>query len=119
MRIPVLLLMAAVCLLVRIDSTVAEETAAERGYRLLTTKAYLPPDFDQEVLKDLWKVWPEDWRQKAEQASPEERRELIFSYYGIMHRPDSEEAPLGYVVGHDLFYLPWGEGGWDCDSRSP
>ncbi|MCA9004998.1 MAG: c-type cytochrome [Planctomycetaceae bacterium] len=90
--------MAAACLSANIDSTVAEETAAERGYRLLTTQAYLPPDFDQEVLDDLWKVWPDEWKQKAEQASPAERRELIFSYYGIMHRPGSEEAPLGYVV---------------------
>ncbi|QDT88945.1 c-type cytochrome [Gimesia algae] len=98
MRIPVLKMITVVCLLLSIDSSLAEETAAERGYRLLTTKAYLPPDFDQEVLNDLWKVWPDDWRQKAEQASPEARRELIFSYYGIMNRPGSEEAPLGYVV---------------------
>ena len=98
LRIPVLLLMAALCLQMNMNSAVAEETAAERGYRLLTTRAYLPPDFDQAVFDDLWKVWPDEWKQKAEQASPEERRELIFSYYGIMQRPESEEAPLGYVV---------------------
>jgi len=76
----------------------AEETSSERGYRLLTSKAYLPPDFDQEVLEDLWKVWPQELREKAERASAAERREMIFSYYGIMERPDSAAAPLGYVV---------------------
>ncbi|MFK7777283.1 MAG: cytochrome c [Gimesia sp.] len=76
----------------------AEETAAERGYRLLTSKAYLPPDFDQEVLNDLWKVWPKDLREQAEQASLDERQKMIYSYYGIMQRPDTKSGPLGYVV---------------------
>lgn len=76
----------------------AEESSAERGYRLLTSKAYLPPDFDQAVLDDLWKVWPQELREEAEQASPKERRKMIFSYYGIMERPEAETAPLGYVV---------------------
>ena len=81
-----------------VSKLTAEETAAERGYRLLISKAYLPPDFDQDVLNDLWKVWPEDLRGQAEQASLEERQKMIYSYYGIMQRPDSESEPLGYVV---------------------
>lgn len=76
----------------------AEETPAERGYRLLTSKAYLPPDFDQEIMNDLWKVWPETLREKAKMASLEERQKMIYSYYGIMQRSDSDVAPLGYVV---------------------
>ncbi|MFH1299507.1 MAG: c-type cytochrome [Planctomycetota bacterium] len=76
----------------------AEETPAERGYRRLTSQAYLPPDFDQAVFEDLWKVWPQELQEKAKQASPEERRSMIFSYYGIMERPDVKAAPLGYVV---------------------
>ncbi len=76
----------------------AGETAAERGYRLLTSKAYLPPDFDQEIVNDLWKVWPKDLREQAEQASSDERLKMIYSYYGIMQRPDSKSEPLGYVV---------------------
>lgn len=79
----------------------AREPSAERGYQLLTNKTYLPPDFDQEVFDDLWKVWPEEWRNKAEQATPVERRRMIFSYYGIMQRPESESKPLGYVVTDD------------------
>lgn len=79
-------------------SLAAEETTAERGYRILTSKTYLPPDFDQAVLDDLWKVWPEPQRAQAEQASPTERREMIYSYYGILPRPEAENKPLGYVV---------------------
>ena len=50
------------------------ETQIERGYRLLTTKAYLPADFDQEVFDELWKCWEEPLRSQAEKASPDERR---------------------------------------------
>ena len=49
-------------------------TAAERGYRLLVDKPYLPPDFDQEVFDEVWKQWPEPLRSQAEKATPEERR---------------------------------------------
>src|SRR5262245_48319729 len=38
------------------------EPAAERGYRRLTETAYLPPDFDQEVFENLWKIWPAEVR---------------------------------------------------------
>ncbi|QDT97496.1 c-type cytochrome [Gimesia aquarii] len=76
----------------------AEESSVDRGYRFLTSKAYLPPDFDQAVFDDLWKVWPEELKEKAEKASPAARRKMIYSYYGIMERPDSKSAPLGYVV---------------------
>ena len=33
-----------------------------RGYELLTTKAYLPPDFDQSTFDDLWKTSEEPLR---------------------------------------------------------
>ncbi|HJT33182.1 MAG TPA: cytochrome c, partial [Pirellulales bacterium] len=43
-------------------SNTADESLAERGYRLLTTKAYLPADFDQQVFDELWKTWEEPLR---------------------------------------------------------
>jgi hypothetical protein len=43
----------------------AEPTAAQRGYALLTTKPYLPPDFDDVVFDNLWKVWPGELREQA------------------------------------------------------
>ena len=70
-----------------------------RGYENLITKEYLPPDFDQETFDHLWQVWPEDLRREAEAASPERRREMAFSRYGLTLRPgDDSGKPLQYVV---------------------
>src|SRR5262245_41533892 len=73
-------------------------TSAERGYRLLVDKAYLPPDFDQETFDAVWKQWPEPLRSQAEKASPEERRRMAFERYGLTPRPDDPGTPLQYVV---------------------
>lgn len=74
------------------------ETAAERGYRFLTQKAYLPPDFDQETFDQTWRVWPSELKARAESATPEERRKLAFSRYGLTGRPEDPTKPLQYVV---------------------
>lgn len=75
------------------------ETSAERGFRLLTTKAYLPTDFDQNTFDELWKVWEEPLRLQAEQATPDERRRMAYSRYGLVERPgDPRHRPLQYVV---------------------
>ena len=81
------------------------ETPAERGYRLLTTKAYLAPDFDQEVFDQLWMTWEEPLRSQAEAASAEERRRMAFSRYGLT------EA-LGRAGPVALQYVDDGRGGW-------
>jgi hypothetical protein len=60
---------------------------AARGYQLLTTKPYLPPDFDQEVFDELWKVWPKTLRDQARNAPPAERRQLAFTRYGMVESP--------------------------------
>jgi mono/diheme cytochrome c family protein len=83
-----------------------QETAAERGYRWLTTRPYLPADFDQAVFDNLWKVWPKELRQQASNRTPEERRQLAFSRYGLMERPAGDHA------GTALGYLPDGKSGW-------
>jgi mono/diheme cytochrome c family protein len=84
------------------DALCAEEpyqADAARGYQLLTEKAYLPSDFDQETFDELWKVWEEPLRSQADAASPEERRQLAFARYGLWPRPnDPENRPLQYVV---------------------
>ncbi|MBW3597914.1 MAG: c-type cytochrome [Planctomycetes bacterium] len=75
---------------------------AERGYRLLLAKPYLPPDFDQETFDEVWREWPEPLRTEAGQAAVEERRRMAFSRYGLTRRPlprkNSGAAPLQYVV---------------------
>src|SRR5487761_207445 len=81
------------------------ETAAQRGYRWLLTKAYLPPDFDQQVFDELWKTWEEPLRSQAQRATPGERRKLSFSRYGLT------EAP-GEAAGVALQYVADGQGGW-------
>src|SRR5689334_22543092 len=64
------------------------ETPAERGYRWLTTKAYIPVAHDQETFDDLWKVWEEPARSKAAKATVEERRKMAFSRYGLTESPN-------------------------------
>lgn len=72
--------------------------SAERGYRWLTTKAYVPSSFAEDDIAALWAVWPEAARAEAERASPEERRRLTFARYGFTPRPDDPTNPLQYVV---------------------
>ncbi len=94
------------CASVRADESLAQMTPAERGYHWLTTKAYLPADFDDEVFDNLWKTWPEELREAARQAAPQQRRQMAFSRYGLMERPDSDGT------GPALGYVPDGKGGW-------
>ena len=75
------------------------ESAAQRGYRLLTEKRFLPPDFDQEIFDHTWKTWPEPLRTQASKSSLEQRRQLAFQRYGLTTRPDDDSGkPLQYVV---------------------
>ena len=97
--------------LARGDDATAGMTAAERGYHWLTTKAYLPADFDQEVFDNLWKIWPAGLREKAALASPRERRQMAFSRYGLMERPGDEGAGDD-ARGPALGYVADGRGGW-------
>src|SRR5262245_34821894 len=76
-----------------------DASEAHRGYELLTTKAYLPPDFDQATFDEVWKTWEEPLRSQAEQATPEERRSLAYSRYGLTAAPgDASGKPQQYVV---------------------
>ena len=105
-------LFAAIILALTTSRTVAaeqdgprRETPAQRGYRLLVSKAYLPPDFTQEVFDELWKNWEQPLREKAAQATPAQRSRMAFARYGLTARPgDDAGGPLQYVVD--------GEGNW-------
>lgn len=76
----------------------------EQGYRYLTEKAYLSPDFDEEVLANIWRVWPEPLRSTAAQSTSTQRRQMAFSRYGFTPRPgqtwegEAPVLPLQYVV---------------------
>ena len=62
--------------------------------------------YDQEIFDNLWKTWPAELRNKAESATPAERRRMTFARYGLMERPGSDGT------GTALGYLPDGNGGW-------
>jgi len=83
-------------------SDAAEEKAASAphpGYRFLTEKSYLPPDFDQATFDEVWKVWPGPLRDTAAKASSEERRQMAFERHGLSERRGDESGkPLQYVV---------------------
>src|SRR6516225_6848094 len=74
---------------VRADDALTRMTPAQRGWHWLTTKAYLPADFDDEVFENLWKIWPKELRDKARDADRGQRRRMAFSRYGLMERPGS------------------------------
>jgi mono/diheme cytochrome c family protein len=75
------------------------------GYRFLTTKAYLPPDFSQQVFDEVWQTWEEPLRSQAAAATPERRRQMAFDRYGLTSAPgDTSGKPQQYVVDKD--------GGW-------
>jgi len=81
------------------------ETPAQRGFRWLRTKPYLPADFTHSTFEQLWENWPEPLRSQAERASPAERRKLAFSRYGMIEDPAQPNGPA-------LGYTPDGKGGW-------
>ena len=84
-----------------------ERGDAERGYRTIRTVPYLPADFDDQVFENLWKAWPESWRTQAEKATPEERRKMAFSRYGLIEPADDAGVP-----GMALGYVRKGTAGW-------
>ena len=90
--------LALIAVLSLTSISTAKETAAQRGYRLLTTKPYLPPDFQQDVFDETWRVWEQPARTKAEGAASDERRAMAFSRYGLTPRPEDPTMPLQYVV---------------------
>jgi processive rubber oxygenase RoxA-like protein len=91
-------LIVAVCAALRGADSASPQAAAERGYRLLVEKPYLPPDFDQELFDAVWKQWPEPLRSQAERATLDQRRRMAFERYGLTPRPDDPSKPLQYVV---------------------
>ena len=85
---------------------VSADEPDDRGWELLRSKPYLPPDFSQAVIDDIWQVWPGPERDRARKATPAERRKMIFSRYGLMEPPDSPGS------GPALGYLDDGAGNW-------
>jgi mono/diheme cytochrome c family protein len=82
-----------------LDSGGSSAAFSGRGYEILTTKPYVPPDFDQETFDNVWQVWEEPLRSQAAKATPEERRQMAFARYGFTSAPgDTSGKPQQYVV---------------------
>ncbi|MEO1998128.1 MAG: cytochrome c, partial [Planctomycetaceae bacterium] len=82
-----------------LNTTAQGQGDPARGYELLLNKAFLPPDFDQQTFDNVWRVWPQPLRSRAESASPAQRRHMAFERYGLDLRPnDPAQRPLQYVV---------------------
>ncbi len=64
----------------------SDESAVQRGYRLLRTKAYLSADFPVAAFDTAYKLWPQPLREQAEKATPLARRKMALSRYGLPQR---------------------------------
>ncbi len=98
-------------------SAAIHEPSPERGYHILRTKGFLPPDFDQQVFDELWKMWPEPLISKAREATAAERRRMTFSRYGLMEDPPDKAENAGddqdkKTKTTALGYVDDGNGGW-------
>lgn len=83
---------------------------AQAGYELLVNTPFLPPDFDEEVFDQVWRSWPRELRRVAEQATPEQQRQMAMQRYGLTVRPGSKTLePLQYVVTEELATPSTGE----------
>ncbi|MBX3411448.1 MAG: cytochrome c [Pirellulales bacterium] len=74
----------------------------EPGYRLLIERHYIPPLMDQEVFDNLWRVWEEPLRAKAESASAEQRRQMALRRYGLTEAPGRPGGvPMQFAASHE------------------
>lgn len=84
------------------SSAVAEDLAlkghqpsADRGYRLLTEKAFGDGLLDPQDFQRLWQVWPDELKATYEQSSAEEQQAMLLSRYGLVAMPGrSDGRPL-------------------------
>ncbi len=86
----------------------ALEGAAKRGWEAILNTPFVPPYFDEETFREVWRVWPEPLRSRAERADDDERRRMAFDRYGLTPRPGAADArvPLQFVVSDDGAWTP-------------
>jgi hypothetical protein len=74
------------------DLAAPANSAAERGYRLLTDTALIPADFHESTFDEVWKAWPQPLKSKAAIVSPAERRAMAFDRYRLTTRPGDDSG---------------------------
>ena len=75
-----------------------------KGRELLLNKLFLPRDFHQSVLDEVWRDWPEPMRSMAEKSDKQKRRQMTFSRYGFTPREDNPELPKQFAVDNEGWY---------------
>jgi mono/diheme cytochrome c family protein len=76
----------------------------ERGRNLILNKMYLPRDFHQSVLDEVWRDWPEPLQSQAAKADLAERRQMTFARYGFSSRENNPDLPKQFTVDSDGWY---------------
>ena len=80
--------------------------SAARGWELLLNKPYLTRDLTDAEFDRLWKVWPAELRQQAAAATPQQRRKMAFSRYGLIESPEPRDGlPLGFVRDEEGYWV--------------
>jgi mono/diheme cytochrome c family protein len=86
-------------------SSVPDAASAERGYRLLRSKPFLPAEFPAAAFEGIWSAWPAKIKEVARKASAAERRRMALARYGLIAAPeDPDGIPMAYISD--------GRGGW-------
>ncbi|MEO8181731.1 MAG: hypothetical protein ABI895_23105 [Deltaproteobacteria bacterium] len=75
-------------------------TAAQLGYRKITSEQYLPPYFSKELVDNLVTVWDGEDAKEASGASPERLKKIAYRRYGFVEAPyDNGGAPINFMPG--------------------
>ncbi|MFP6598400.1 MAG: cytochrome c [Candidatus Hydrogenedentota bacterium] len=70
----------------------------DKGYNILMNTPMAAPIMKEKDLERLWKVWDAPSKLIAADATPDQRRDMIFDRYGWAKRlDDSTGLPLGYL----------------------
>ena len=71
---------------------------AKVGLDLILNHPFLPRDFHQSTLEEVWKDWPDDLKSKAEKLDAAGRRKMIFERYGLTARKDDPRKAVQFTV---------------------
>lgn len=69
-----------------------------KGLEILMNIPMATPVMKEKDLDRLWMIWEPEAKATAEAATPEQRLDMIFDYYGFAKRSDDSGLPLGYLA---------------------
>ena len=88
-------------ILLALAATVSDAGDPDRGLRFLLNEPVLPPDFDDGVIENVWRLWPAGERAAVEDLPEADRRAAVFARYGLQPRPENPRLAAGYVRDAD------------------